>query len=653
MPDDEIAGLSVVVKAEVEQATKALTDLSRQFENTAMIAQEGAEVQEASFVDVERGMDHNLKQHKKHSEGVMGALKKIGMAWTAITGAATAGIYGLLRASSYGSLYFGQWGAITKDVANTAIKPLIPTLNDATNAYKRFADNLKEKGVWDALKISILDAIDWFNNLDLGLQVLIATIAVLTGVTGIAAVIAAVSALAPAIYAVIAVLTGPAGLVLAIAAVIAIFASWWSKTEDGKRVINDLKNAWDDFKNDVKDVGYLTAAKNALGNFIDWIFSPEQWVIRDSPLDHFLRFFTEDIPNAVDDMIAYIGGITWPSIPNPFDIDWCAYIPGWVAGILGICDEKKKTDWTITWPEISNPFEGIFDPITDFTSEAATYGGNLIDNLVSGINTGMPGLEDAISGITDTLSGISGGGASGSTGGGVGESTGTGVWMPRDLSNAEKRLLSEQYMSGALTSDEYWEATHVWTPYGGGDTSEYAVEHEEAYARQREAAGAGDIPLKLWGDVITRINKGLSHGTPVWYADILKESGVIETLGGTTGKLINLLKGYYVTDAVWNMMTEEQQDDYMAVKGGGVVDSSSGKIVQQFAFGGYVPTTSPAVVHAGEYVVPRGGTLVKEGGLPNVTINLTVNNGTQRDSKALADDISRIISTEIRRLVKA
>jgi len=534
-----------------------------------MIAQEGAEVQEASFVDVERGMDHNLKQHKKHSEGVMGALKKIGMAWTAITGAATAGIYGLLRASSYGSLYFGQWGAITKDVANTAIKPLIPTLNDATNAYKRFADNLKEKGVWDALKISILDAIDWFNNLDLGLQVLIATIAVLTGVTGIAAVIAAVSALAPAIYAVIAVLTGPAGLVLAIAAVIAIFASWWSKTEDGKRVINDLKNAWDTFKNDVADVGYLIAAKNALGNFIDWIFSPEQWIIKDSPLDHFLRFFTEDIPNAVDDMIAYIGDITWPSIPNPFDIDWCAYIPGWVAYVLGICDDKQKTDWTITWPEISNPFEGIFDPITDFTSEAATYGGNLIDNLVSGINTGMPSLEDAVSGITDTLSGI-GSGGSGSTGGGSSGSTGGstplcpyGTYVVRNADGSFSHCEEETYRTG----------------YHGGSFS--------SGSSSSTSAGSG-VPQSNWEIV---------EGPP---------------------------------------FTQEEIDE-----------------MRNYDRGGYIPFTSPALVHAGEYVVPRGGTLVKEGGLPNVTINLTVNNGTQRDSKALAEDISRIISTEIRRLVKA
>jgi len=647
MPDDEIAGLSVVVKAEVEQATKALTNLSRQFENTAMVAQEGTAIQEASFVEVERGMDHNLKQHKKHSEGVMGALKKIGLAWTAITGAATAGIYGLLRASSYGSLYFGQWGAITKDIANTAIKPLIPTLNDATNAYKRFADNLKEKGVWDALKISILDAIDWFNNLDLGLQVLIATLAVLTGVTGIAAVIAAVSALAPAIYAVIAVLTGPVGLVLAVAAVIAIFASWWSKTEDGKRVINDLKNAWDTFKNDVEDVGYLTAAKNALSNFIDWIFSPEQWVIKDSPLDHFLRFFTEDIPNAVDDMIAYIGGITWPSIPNPFDIDWCAYIPGWVAGILGICEDKKKTDWTITWPEISNPFEGIFDPITDFTSEAATYGGNLIDNLVSGINTGMPSLEDAVSGITDTLSGIGSGGsgsaggdASGSTGGGAGGGAGTGHWVPRDLTNAQKRALSGQYMAGNITYDEYYQATHEWVGSGG----------------------AGEVERPEWRKVITRVGCGYaSHGNYVCSADYREaDEQYASEFGKTSAKtlaeaqsaMMSAIAGMYMLQSVFNSLTEEQQQMFMD-RHGGLVDDTSLEVTTQYAQGGYVPSTSPALVHAGEYVVPRGGTLVKEGGLPNVTINLTVNNGTQRDSKALADDISRIISTEIRRLVKA
>jgi len=608
MPDDEIAGLSVVVKAEVEQATKALTNLSRQFENTVMVAQEGTAIQEASFVEVERGMDRNLKQHKKHSEGVMGALKKIGLAWTAITGAATAGIYGLLRASSYGSLYFGQWGAITKDVANTAIKPLIPTLNDATNAYKRFADNLKEKGVWEALKISILDAIDWFNGLDLKWQAVIVTLGVLMGATAIAGVITILPTLCAAVGAVIAVLTGPVGLVLAVAAVIAIFASWWSKTEDGKRVINDLKNAWDTFKNDVKDVGYLTAAKNALGNFIDWIFSPEQWVIKDSPLDHFLRFFTEDIPNAVDDMIAYIGDITWPSIPNPFDIDWCAYIPGWVAGILGICDDKQKTDWTITWPEISNPFEGIFDPITDFTSKAATYGGNLIDNLVSGINTGMPSLEDAVSGITDTLSRIGNGRSSSS-----GSSTGRGVPGDHITQSSFSRAAAEEFLGPG-----YWDI--------------FEEGHPVNFNTMGWMAAYWSSPQDLRDD-------------------INETAALFRRLGGYswfwTGDEYNPRHRLYFTvdgDLI-------PSSEVTSLSGGRFGERPT--VTPEYSEGGYVPITSPALVHAGEYVVPRGGTLVKEGGLPNVTINLTVNNGTQRDSKALADDISRIISTEIRRLVKA
>jgi len=607
MPDDEIAGLSVVVKAEVEQATKALTNLSRQFENTAMIAQEGAEVQEASFVDVERGMDHNLKQHKKHSEGVMGALKKIGGAWAMITGAATAGIYGLLRVSSYGSLYFNQWGAIMKDVANTAIKPLIPTLNDATNAGKKFADTYKKEGMWAAIKESGTELVTWLGE-HLGITGAIedATNAYSTfkdnvedkGIVSALKIAASdldtwykeqntitkvtiglIAALTLAVGALILLFTGPVGLVAAIvavgAALLTAFKWEWIKTQVSN-FVEYIKNIeWPTIP-DPFDIDWCAHVPDWAADILGICDTEKTWEISWPSIDT-SGLFDIDWCAHIPDWIASILGIcdekkkkdsdwtiSWPSIDTSglFDIDWCAHIPGWVAYVLGICDEKKKTDWTITWPEMTNPFEGIFDPITDFTSEAATYGGNLIDNLVSGINAHKPSLEDAVSGITDTLKGIGSPPGTPST-----PSTPRcpyGTYAVRNADGSFSHCEKETYRTG----------------YHGGDFS--------SGSSSSTSTGSG-VPQSTWEIV---------EGPPPF--------------------------------------TQEEIDE-----------------MRNYDRGGYIPFTSPALVHAGEYVVPRGGTLVKEGGLPNVTINLTVNNGTQRDSKALADDISRIISTEIRRLVKA
>ena len=153
--------------------------------------------------------------------------------------------------------------------------------------------------------------------------------------------------------------------------------------------------------------------------------------------------------------------------------------------------------------------------------------------------------------------------------------------------------------------------------------------------------------LHDWGECIASITGG-EWG---WGAQVKDMYGNYSHFGSTTGRLIDLISGMYVMQSVWDVMTEQQQQNLMNSHGG-VVDNSTEEITQQFEKGGYVPSTSAALVHGGEYVVPRGGTLVKGGGMPDVTINLTVNNGTQKDSRALADEISRILATEIRRMVK-
>jgi len=678
--DEEIAGLSVVVSAEVVQVLKALTEVAKHFEVMGKSSHESldeqikdtkktedvidvfagvfsadaqqiianlqemedgfkdfsevakdsfaglgnfysAESQEmmrnmqeivGSMSEEEIALLNNQEKHEKHSASVMESLKKIGIVWTAITGAAIGGVYGLLRAASYGSLYFGQWGAIMKDVMNTFIRPIIPLLNAFTNEFRKLAEIFKKEsakdgglgllsGAFAAISLAISDVWTWIGELDLKWQILIGVFA--------AVVLAAVS--------LVLIFTGTLGIAIAIGVVIA--AIWTFKDELG----------W------LKDKLFeaMGAAKDFVDKGLEYIvtyLSNLTWPEISNPFDLDYLSGIADWVLSVLGLGAYNWTISWPTITNPFaDFTWCSVIPGWVASVLGICDDKAVAP-VVNWPEITDPFAGVFDTITDFAADAATYGGTLIDNLVSGISAGMPSLTDAVSGITDTLSGIGEDGGDGGGGGG-----GEGHWVERDLSNAQKRALNEQYMAGGLTHDEWYQALHEWV--GSGDAEEIPQE-----------------PSRAWDKVVTSIYGAEGVGWGGFY----KRPGermYEHSLGKTNEELRLLIDGMYVMQSVWDIMSEKQQQNLMASHGG-VVDDSTEEITQQFEKGGYVPSTSTALVHGGEYVVPRGGTLVKEGSSGNVTIapviNLTVNNGTQKDSRALADEISRILSTEIRRMVK-
>lgn len=577
MPGDEIAGLSVVVSAEVQQAMKALDGMSRQFEETSLVAQQSTEVQEASFVDVEHGMGSNLKAHEKHSAGVMGSLKKIGMVWTAITGAAIGAVYGMLKASSYGSLYFSQWGAIMKDVMNTAIRPIIPLLNDFINTFKKLAEIFKKVsgeenllvGFFAAISLGISELWDWIGDLDLKWQILIGVFA--------AVVLAGVS--------LVLIFTGTFGIAIAIGVVIAVI---WTFRDEIGWLIDKL-------------VGAAGAAKDFVDKGLKYIvtyLSDLTWPTISNPFD------LDYLSGVADWVLSVLGlgdhswDISWPTISNPFaGITWCDLIPRWVASVLGICEDKAEAP-VITWPEIPDPFAGVFDTITDFAADAADVGGTLIDNLISGIGAGLPSLADAVSGITDTLSG-GGAGDGGGEGGGGGGGEGGGV----DPELAAAAL--ESVGAGAYDTYVDWNKLNDWFSTVFPTIDSFSNYHNES---------------QQWAQ-----DNGYS-----WFAVGSEDLGLDKLMYFWTdnGRLI---------PSAWAAMNLHGYGNYPQ---------------GSYAQGGYISHDQVANIHGGEYVIPKGGALVKEGGMPDVTINLTVNNGTQKDSRVLADEISRILATEIRRMVK-
>jgi hypothetical protein len=90
-----------------------------------------------------------------------------------------------------------------------------------------------------------------------------------------------------------------------------------------------------------------------------------------------------------------------------------------------------------------------------------------------------------------------------------------------------------------------------------------------------------------------------------------------------------------------------------AIATGGTSAVSGGDLIPGLHLwddGGYVSATAPGLLHAGEYVVPRGGALISEGGGgDNVTVNVYADVANDVDINRLADEISRIWHSESRR----
>jgi phage-related protein len=74
------------------------------------------------------------------------------------------------------------------------------------------------------------------------------------------------------------------------------------------------------------------------------------------------------------------------------------------------------------------------------------------------------------------------------------------------------------------------------------------------------------------------------------------------------------------------------------------------KWIAGYAEGGFVPNTGLAMLHAGEYVVPRSGMLVSESGGGGVnTVNVYANVSNDVDMRQLADEIARIWYSDFNR----
>lgn len=84
----------------------------------------------------------------------------------------------------------------------------------------------------------------------------------------------------------------------------------------------------------------------------------------------------------------------------------------------------------------------------------------------------------------------------------------------------------------------------------------------------------------------------------------------------------------------------------------GTSGKSGGDLIPGLHFwdeGGYVSATAPGMLHAGEYVVPRGGALILEGGGGDKVVNVYADVSNDVDITRLADQIARIWHSDTKR----
>jgi len=244
MPDDEIAGLSVVVSAELQQAMKALEKLSTQFEKTAIVAQASVDMQQEGFEEEERNLKSDSEAHEQHSAGIQDGLKKGAKAWAVMGAVATGTLYGIIKASSYASIYTAQFGATVQQLANHFMEEtgLNKAIEDFLSEFQVFTDNIAggDSAVNTLLK-SLKKFKNWFGDQSLFIKfvVVLGTIVAIIGL--VVGVLGSLAIAGAAVTSGWGVVVGIAALLAAkfvlVKAVIAKVVAWFAAGSAGALVL--------------------------------------------------------------------------------------------------------------------------------------------------------------------------------------------------------------------------------------------------------------------------------------------------------------------------------------------------------------------------------------------------------------------------------
>lgn len=236
-------------------------------------------------------LDNVEDNAEKSGMGLQAAFKKAGVVMAAF-GAITVGtLYAIIKSSSYASMWMDQLKYTTMRLADEILEMtgLDDDIEDLLSIYDDFVDNLQDPGitVGESIKMGIQDLIDWFMELDGWKQVLILLGA---GIIALGIIITVFTLLLVPLSLVFSVLTGAISLattastlfgavtwtvlwpltllVLAILAVSAAMIYLYVKSGALQQDIKDFGVIWTDFKNNMKDYGFITALGWAIDDFV-------------------------------------------------------------------------------------------------------------------------------------------------------------------------------------------------------------------------------------------------------------------------------------------------------------------------------------------------------------------------------------------------
>jgi hypothetical protein len=416
---EDVGSMKVEYGVEVKQALNHLNDMGRYLEMVAAAAEANAEAVDRMSESVGGDLEKATSKYEKYAAATEDYLKKVKHGWLVVTAAAMGMMYGLIRASSYGSIYMKQFGAATRMLADKIMEDsgLSDTIQMLAENFMDFTDKIDKEGYFDAIISEIEDFVRWWDTVDWKLKAVIITVGlvaaaftvlasaialvkigafisagwlalgtIFTWIAGTAvggwliATLTTIGATLATVGTALAGLISLSGLVaVALIALAAAVVYLWSKTEYGQKVIGDLILAWETFKESWSEIGFIGALGEAFGNLLEW-FKADKWIRTGSPIDNFLVWIKDGFNSLIS------GALPWGK----------TFVTNLVDGI------SSKISWL--YSVMVDVYDTVKDKIWALIVAAFPWGSTVLSDFIAGVRSWLGSLSSTAIDIYNTIS---------------------------------------------------------------------------------------------------------------------------------------------------------------------------------------------------------------------------------------------------------
>ena len=622
MPET-VGSMVVTYSVTVDQAIKNLDRYN------ASITKNEDKFKKQSKTEAE-GMKKSAGMMKTMSVGMVAAATAVTAAFAAVTAGlllVVGGIYGVIKASSYGAIYVKQFGVITQQIANTIMEKtgLNNVLADATRAFQLFADTFEETGFLTALWELLKGLNEWIAN------------HILTPFRDAGAAV------------------GRFFLVLkeksaweAIKGLILEFSGWiWDKVI---WLFPKASQAFVDFINKLKETDWTQLAIDTFGKIYDWIKTNILDVaygwgetlgakIREG-LNSLIDIVSAIIPDNIVEAIKTLIGKAWQ-----FGVDIANKIKdGLKSVVLSVTVSVKKIIGSIFGgsSESKEPDTYQMGGMVEKTGLALVHAGEYVVPKAGALVTAAGGDNNPIINNIEIIN----------------NSASVSGKLVDDPANVNTTSIEE--IKNNLQSVVDWIQINVIDK-----SANWGI---QTIINMKEGIlSDGMFPHIIPNRIIVGIDNLISLSYSMGLNVITEfKGGINELLDDTTAIIpIGMTTAFQqIVDSSYNYgvnIAKEIQRGLSSVRLSvtvykRIVTTSSGGGAPSKQFGGPIKETGLNLLHAGEYVVPKAGTLVggKSGGdTYNIApiINITTSGGSGMASD-ISRQVSKAIAEEVRRITK-